>query len=298
VPRVSVVVPTYDRASTVTDAIESVLNQTLDDLECIVVDDGSTDGTQRAIEELSDPRLRYRRHETNRGGSAARNTGIRDAEGRYVAFLDSDDEWLSTKLEREVGLLEGRSGDWVAAYCDVIRERSNPLVNRLDSLFPETTGAEGGMELVPQVLSMELSVYAGSTLLTRREAVESVGGFDESFARHQDLEFLVRLLQRGKLGYVDEPLVRVQDSGTPSVETLVDAKRRLLATFAHEVERAEATGTDVRGAHALELTKAALREGKFCRAAGHLRRAKPTGMRQLAGVPLAANQGLRSRLGR
>jgi hypothetical protein len=148
------------------------------------------------------------------------------------------------------------------------------------------------------VLSTKLSVYAGSTLLARREAIESVGGFDESFSRHQILKFLVWLLHRGKLGYVDEPLSRIHDSRTPSVGTLFDAKRRLLATFADEVKRAEATRTDVRGAHALELMKAALREGKFCRAAGNLRRAKPTSMRQLAGVPLAATQGLRSRLGR
>lgn len=99
IPTVSVVIPTYNRAHLVGRAIQSVLNQTYQDFEIIVVDDGSTDNTEEVVKSFNDPRIRYIRHDQNRGGSAARNTGIKMARGEYIAFQDSDDEWLPEKLE-------------------------------------------------------------------------------------------------------------------------------------------------------------------------------------------------------
>src|SRR5688572_2890462 len=93
VPRVSVVIPVFNRPLAVLQAIESVLAQTVQDFELIVVDDGSDDGTPDTLAGLTDPRIRIVRHPQRRGGSAARNTGIRAAAADYVAFLDSDDEW-------------------------------------------------------------------------------------------------------------------------------------------------------------------------------------------------------------
>ena len=103
-PRVSVVIPTYNRAGTVGRAIASALAQTDQDREIIVVDDGSTDATAAVVARLGDA-VRYVRQE-NRGVAAARNRGIREARGAYVAFLDSDDEWLPEKLDRQVTVLE------------------------------------------------------------------------------------------------------------------------------------------------------------------------------------------------
>jgi glycosyltransferase involved in cell wall biosynthesis len=102
---VSVVIPTYNRASLLGRAIKSVLEQTYQDFEIIVVDDASTDNTEEVVRNLRDRRIRYLRHEKNRGGSAARNTGIRAAWGQYIAFQDSDDEWLPEKLKKQMEVL-------------------------------------------------------------------------------------------------------------------------------------------------------------------------------------------------
>ena len=99
---VSVIITTYNRAHLVGKAIKSVLNQTFQDFELIVVDDGSTDNTEEVINSFNDTRIRYIRHKINKGGNAARNTGLRNSKGEYIAFLDSDDEWLPEKLERQL----------------------------------------------------------------------------------------------------------------------------------------------------------------------------------------------------
>ena len=96
---VSVIIPTYNRAHLVGRAIRSVLNQTYQDFEIIVVDDCSTDNTEEIVKGFNDHRIRYMRHDRNRGGSAARNTGIKASQGKYIAFLDSDDERLLKKAE-------------------------------------------------------------------------------------------------------------------------------------------------------------------------------------------------------
>jgi len=105
-PKVSVVVPAYNRERLILHALNSVLAQTFADFEILAVDDGSTDGTIQAIQSCTDPRIRCLRHEKNRGAAAARNTGIQAARGEYVAFLDSDDEWLPHKLERQTAALD------------------------------------------------------------------------------------------------------------------------------------------------------------------------------------------------
>lgn len=108
-PAVSVVIPTYDRAAVLPRAIDSVLGQTVEDLELLVVDDGSTDRAPDVVAGYADDRVRCLRHEQNRGASAARNSGIEAASGDYVAFLDSDDEWLAGKLETQLAVLEAAS---------------------------------------------------------------------------------------------------------------------------------------------------------------------------------------------
>jgi len=100
-PTVSVIIPTYNRAHLLDRAIRSVLDQTYQDFELIVVDDGSSDPTAEVIATFADPRIYYLRHEKNRGAAAARNTGIEASQGDYVAFLDSDCEWLPKKLLKE-----------------------------------------------------------------------------------------------------------------------------------------------------------------------------------------------------
>ena len=277
-PTASVIIPTYNRGVPLKRAIESVLSQQFEDFELIVVDDASTDDTEAIVERFDDSRVRYLSHRTNRGGSAARNTGIDASEGKFVAFLDDDDEWLPHKLSRQVDRLETRSDEWVAAYCDYRvdrRGKNRVLRNLATSVLPvglsdSRPRFEGGAELIPAVLSMQLTLGGASTLMVRRDVADRIGGFDESFQHHQDWEFLVRLLRAGKLSYVDETLVVKHESSEPSLATLEAAKRRLFAEFRAEIEDAERKGYDVTGVHRFALSKRYYMEGKFLKGTWHL----------------------------
>ena len=108
-PQVSVIIPTYNRAHLLSRAIKSVLNQTFQDFEIIIVDDASTDDTDKLVVSFHDSRVRYIQHEKNHGGGAVRNSAIKQAQGDYIAFLDSDDEWLPEKLEKQMKLFNGTS---------------------------------------------------------------------------------------------------------------------------------------------------------------------------------------------
>ncbi|QLG60375.1 glycosyltransferase family 2 protein [Halorarum salinum] len=302
-PTVSVIIPTYNRAEPLRRTLDSVLAQTYDDLEAIVVDDASSDGTASVMESYDDPRVTFIQHETNQGGSAARNTGIEHASGEYMAFLDSDDEWLPRKLERQVDLLERRSDDWVAAYCGVemVPESEPGVVRKLAThLFSRrrvTEGAEGGEELVRLVLSDDLHTSAGSTLIVRSDVVEDIDGFDESFDRFQDSEFLIRVLQRGKLAYVNAPLVRRHKSGNPSATDLEAADQHYVRAFSETVSELQSEGYDVVGAHRYMLGKAHLSEGNLLRGMRYLRRARRPTARQYPGLALSLVAGLQHRAG-
>lgn len=268
---VSVVIPTYESADTLPRAIDSALAQTYGDLEVLVVDDASSDETPSVVASYDDPRVEYLAHDRNRGGSAARNTGIEAADGEYVALLDADDEWHPEKVARQVERLDSRSAEWVGAYCGV-EERLPPHIERLRSVAPERLtspatnvhyGKEGGAELIRDAL-VRPGVFGGaSTLLVERETAVSMGGFDEAFPRHQDVEFLVRLLGRGKLAYVDDVLVTKHPSGRPSPDTVAESKALLFGTFPDEIARVERTGVPVTKRHQHGLARSYFMDGRF-----------------------------------
>jgi len=115
-PIVSVIIPVYNRSSTITRSVESALAQTFQALEVIVVDDGSSDATRDRVESIQDERLRLIRHESNRGAAAARNTGMQASQAKYIAWLDSDDEWLPEKLQTQLDVLQHAAPDVRACY--------------------------------------------------------------------------------------------------------------------------------------------------------------------------------------
>lgn len=119
-PTVSVILPTYNRAHLLERAIQSVLDQTYPDFEIIVVDDASIDNTVNIIKGIINERIRYIRHEKNKGAAAARNTGIKLAKGKYIAFQDSDDEWLRDKLEKQIKIFETVSPEVGVVYTSDI----------------------------------------------------------------------------------------------------------------------------------------------------------------------------------
>lgn len=299
-PVVSVVVPTYNRADGLAVTIESVLAQTLTEFELIIVDDSSTDDTETVVSQYDDDRITYIRHEHNRGGSAARNTGIDTARGKYVALLDSDDVWAPEKLERQIALLESRSDEWVAAYCGFERQRTGAN-SRLRALFDavlppsERPGIEGGEELVAESLLLRgFSTGGSSTLLVRRDVVKRMGGFDESFERQQDWEFRNRVVREGKLAYVDEVLMTKRESNAPAAETVERSISHYLDTFSTEVRTLEDAGYDVTGRHLYLISCAFFSEGKFREGLYYLRRSHLPTIRQYAEVGYAALRGVRT----
>lgn len=267
---VSDVIPTYNREVGLSQAIESVLTQTFEDFELLVIDDASTDDTAGVVGRFDDARIRYLSHDRNEGGSAARNTGIEHATGKYIAFLDSDDEWLPTKLQRQVDCLESRSGEWVAAYCGYHVQRHGTtetlrtlLRKVISSDSTSVHGKEGGEELIRDVLMIQLPTGGASTLMVTADAVDRINGFDETFERHQDWEFLIRLLHIGKLAYVNEKLAIKHETAPPPTAAVERTKRRYFATFETEIARAEAAGHDVTDQHRFDLAQRYFREGKF-----------------------------------
>ncbi|WP_336023430.1 glycosyltransferase family 2 protein [Halobellus salinisoli] len=299
-PTVSVIIPTYNRASDLPRAIDSALDQTLSDLEVIVVDDASTDDTDSVVTAYDDSRVTYLTHETNRGGSAARNTGIDAAIGEYIALLDSDDEWAPEKLEQQIRTLERRSEEWIAAYCGttlIDDGATSSLWERCKSLVgghSSREGAEGGEGLIKEVFLENVHTSAGSTLVVESDVVDRIGGFDESFDRYQDTEFLVRVLKEGKIAYVDGPLLRRYPSGGPSADAVRRANAHFLKTFAEDVVELETRGYNVTGVQKHALASTYLREGRFRTALAYFRAGATIAPSQLPGLAFNALEGLRA----
>lgn len=206
VPKVSVVIPTYNYAHFLPEAVQSVLAQTFPNFELIIVDDGSTDNTPEVAKRfLGDPRVRYVRQE-NRGLSAARNTGIREARGKYVAFLDPDDLWLPEKLEKQVALVE-KDVDIALAYCTVefMDTDGAPLPH---VAWPHPPGAG-----VKELLYMNWVVGSGSSVLVRKAVFEEAGLFNESLRGLEDIDMWLRILHGREWACEEQPLARIRRHG-------------------------------------------------------------------------------------
>lgn len=231
---ISVIIPTYNQRGFLTKAIDSVLAQTYQDVEIIVVDDNNPDtearkSTEAVMAEYKDnSKVRYLRHEVNKNGSAARNTGFRASKGEYVAFLDDDDYWNPQKLEKQLAYLQMHP-EYDAVYTYIIvNGAQNPNNCR-----------EGN--IVVEYLTNKVSLQTSCLLFTRK-AVESINGFDESFRRHQDYEFLIRYFFAGfKMGCLPEYLSYMNSVGgnRMSGTQLNELKARFLQTFDNQLNYLE-----------------------------------------------------------
>jgi len=212
--KVSVVIRTYNRAYIVAEAIESALNQTYGDFELLVVDDGSTDNTPEVVRRFQDPRLRYIRHEKNRGVGAACNTGAAEAQGEWIAFLDSDDIWKPEKLERQVACA-ARHPEVDAVFSDIEVIDDSTTIPSLVTLMrsfsrlldPDRKQQEYVFSARQLYLCLLEEVPIKPTvLLLKRELFNKVGLFDLTALGCEDWEFLLRLSYVACFGYVDAPL--------------------------------------------------------------------------------------------
>ena len=195
-PLVSIIVPTYNRASLVVNAIKSVLHQSYSNFEIIVVDDHSTDNTAELIRNIQDDRIHYFYLSKNQGAPVARNIGLKKARGIFIAFLDSDDQWISTKLEKQIALFA--------------KEQDIGLV------YTGIKFIHNGMEriLVPQVqgdMSQHIlkKNYVGptSSVLIKKAVLDEVEGFDLTLPSCQDWDLFIRISQICKVDFIQEPLV-------------------------------------------------------------------------------------------
>lgn len=240
-PKVSVIIPSFNRASFLPRAIHSVLAQTYTDYELIVVDDGSTDGTPEVVEEArqraSKP-LEYIRQQ-NRGEPAARNRGLAAAHGQYVAFLDSDDFWLPPHLERSVGLLE-EDPTLAAVFTDhgITRDGREVVATAAGH-----TGA--APELLKRLVLRDL-ILASDAVVARKATYAAVGGFDEQLLTGSDWEMWARFATRHKVGYVAALTVVVQQhdenssANPPRLEEYAARALRVIMSYAPpEIARLE-----------------------------------------------------------
>jgi len=232
-PKVSVIIPTYNRAHLVGRAIQSVLNQTYQDFEIIVVDDGSADNTKEVIKKFQeqDKRVKYIRHEKNRGGSAARNTGIKASRGEYIAFLDSDDKWVPGKLEKQLKKINDSELKPGAVYTGlkyVDIQRRNIRVKK-----PKYRGN------IFQTLLVMNVVGTASSVLVKKECLNIVGLFDESLPSRQDLDMWIRISKKFNFDFILEPLTFVtehEDRITENLEAKVKGYEILLEKIYDELK--------------------------------------------------------------
>ena len=197
--QVTIIIPAYNSMQYLPATLKSVFKQTYQDFEIVVVNDGSTDGTEKYISSLNEPRLRVI-SQTNQGASAARNKGIIDAKGKYIAFLDADDLWSATKLEKQVSCLENQAEvGLVYSWTALADENGKPTGRSVIS------HAEGN---VWQQLLTELSFIAcGSTPLIRKECFDSVGLFDLDLCPAEDWDMWLRIAACYTFAVIKEPLV-------------------------------------------------------------------------------------------
>lgn len=199
-PSVSVIIPTHNRRELLTRALSSVRDQTESAAEIIVVDDGSDDGTYEMLlgrDEYRD--VRVIRLPQNAGVSAARNVGIVDSNGQWLAFLDSDDAWLPQKLERQLSALRAQPRDCRVLHCDEVWIRNGRRVNAMKK------HAKAGGNIYRACLA--LCAISPSAVMVHRTVFAAVGLFDEQLPACEDYDMWLRICSRYPVTYVDEPLV-------------------------------------------------------------------------------------------
>ena len=183
---ISIVIATYNRADSLGKSICSVLEQTYKTIEIIIIDDGSEDNTEEVVRNIKDPRIRYYRFNRNEGAATARNEGINMAKGEYIAFQDSDDEWLPDKLEKQLKVFEADIKTLGAVYSDMQRIRKNGNTE----YWASPTVTEGSI-INKNELEFKVRNIGIQSALIKKECFNKVGRFDERLPRLIDMDLFV-----------------------------------------------------------------------------------------------------------
>lgn len=214
-PLVSVIIPTYNRAPLIESSIRSVFAQDYPNIEVIVVDDGSIDDTELVVSRLADKRLRYFKQTENHGAPAARNVGVREAHGDFLAFLDSDDAWEPNKLSRQMETMVRTGAETALVYTGMRKVDESGAT--IGFKKPKKRG------WIYNDLLRDNVVGSTSTALVRTSAFRAVGGFDETLRSRQDLDLWIRIAAKYRVDFVAAPLV-IYSVHRDRISTNVDAK--------------------------------------------------------------------------
>lgn len=236
--KVSVIIPTYGKPLFLEKAIQSVLCQSLSDFELIIVDDNNPDTEARTLtEELvqkykcTDSRILYIKHEKNKNGAVARNTGFAVAQGKYISLLDSDDQYLPDRLQKCYDVMEASSDCVAGVYTGCEFRRSG-------SVYRTYSNVKAGNYIV-ETLACRFMFCTGSNIFVRKSVVNELNGFDGAFLRHQDYEFLVRVFEKYSLAAIPEILVvkNNENFNMPNLEKQIAIKQQYLAKFKYIIDR-------------------------------------------------------------
>jgi len=202
-PTVSVIIPTYNMARYLPEAIESVLNQSFKDFEIIVVDDGSTDNTKPIIESFQDKIIYL--YQSNRGESAARNLGIKKAHGEFLAFLDADDKWLPDKLNLQVEVFKNNPTIGMVACGAMGIDESGKFIKQY---VPKNFASHNS--LLKALSISQIIPGSSSGVLVRKKCFETVGFFDEKIKIGPDWDMWLRIAKKFNIYFIEKPLVLIR----------------------------------------------------------------------------------------
>ncbi len=229
---VSVIIPTYNRVEQLRHSVNSVLSQSYNEFELIIVDDASTDHTEEYVKSIKDNRIVYYRMPSNRGASAARNKGVDMARYEIIAFQDSDDVWKVDKLEKQMDYWD-KNSDHVLIYSAY----EYPGIRRV----PDTNDIK---QLEGNIFPFLLlrNTIGTPTILTRKDIFIDQGGFDVDFRSLEDWDMVIRIARAGTIGYVDDVLVEAgisQGGISSSISNYFDARCRMILKYYMEFKEYE-----------------------------------------------------------
>lgn len=261
-PLVTCVMPSYKRSDMIIRAIDSVLAQTYPNIEILVVDDNENGDAyslrlREVVEAYGKPNVRVLIQPRHINGAAARNYGIRNAMGDFIAFLDDDDEWLPEKIEKQVSFLQ-----------------SNPDFDGVSTLLSIYTKGELISTSKPySEENLQFNVFLRkvkiltSTFMARREALLEIGGFDEALRRHQDLQLFISFLENHRIGLVPENLTRLHSDSEinrPDTKSFIEIKKAFFNSVKNIFEKyTKSQRHRIIRAHNYETAFVALKEKRY-----------------------------------
>jgi glycosyltransferase involved in cell wall biosynthesis len=271
--KVSIIIPTFGRPISLKRAINSALFQTYSNIEVIIVDDNNPDSvyrkkTSEIISEIKDSRVVYIKHESNLNGATARNTGIKNSKGKFISFLDDDDEFEPNKLEEQIKYLKNRP-ELVGVYCKAIHFKNNK------PYYKTSYVKEGNLQY--DILIMAHEIYTPS-LVFYTYILNEVNGFNELFKRHQDYDLLIRITENYSLGCVDSFLIKIFNDdkiNQPSFKEYEKNKLEFLNNFSEYIKLYGKKSKFIKRTHYFDLSFYAFKKYDFINWVKYLFLSKP-----------------------